>query len=292
MTRRDFIVLMICCLGWGGNFVVSSWALASNPVPPFMLAAVRASFVILIMGYFLLKPLPKKFGLLLIVCVLVGPVHLACLYTGLQSASATGSSIVAQFFIPMGTILSVIFLREKVGWIRGGAIVGAFIGVIIMIYDPASFALDIGLIYVLIAYLALAVASIIMKSVGDVPWQQYVVWMAVVVLITMGGTSALFETGHAQIVASSLAPLLIAAIYGAVGVTIIAHGQYFDLIKRYEVSLIVPLTLMVPVFATVLGVIFLKDELYTRYFIGAALILPCVYVISRRTKTAPVLDKE
>jgi len=105
MTKRDFIVLMICCLGWGGNFVVASWALGSNPVPPFMLAAIRACFVILLMGYFLFKPLPKKFGLLLIVCVLVGPVHLAFLYTGLQTASATGSSIVAQFFIPMSTIL-------------------------------------------------------------------------------------------------------------------------------------------------------------------------------------------
>ena len=62
---------MICCLGWGGNFVVSSWALGSNPVPPFMLAAVRAAFVIVLMGYFLFKPLPKKFGLLLIVCALV-----------------------------------------------------------------------------------------------------------------------------------------------------------------------------------------------------------------------------
>ena len=290
MTRRDFIVLMICCLGWGGNFVVGSWALGSNPVPPFMLAAVRASFVILIMGYFLFKPLPKKFGLLLIVCVLVGPIHLACLYTGLQTASPSGGAIVAQFFIPMSTILSVIFLREKIGLVRGGAIIGAFIGVMIMIYDPENFGIDIGLLYILIAYLALAVASIIMKFVGDIAWQQYVVWMAVVVLITMGGSSVIFESGHAETLSTSLAPLLIAAIYGAVGVTIIAHGQYFDLIKRYDVSLIVPLTLMVPVFATVLGVILLQDEIYQRYYIGAALILPCVYIISSRTKTTPALD--
>jgi len=290
MTRRDFIVLMICCLAWGGNFVVGSWALGSNPVPPFMLAAVRAAFVILFMGYFLFKPLPRKFGLLLIVCVLVGPIHLACLYTGLQTASPSGGSIVAQFFIPMSTILSVIFLREKIGLVRGGAIIGAFIGVIIMIYDPENFGIDIGLLYILIAYLALAIASIIMKFVGDIAWQQYVVWMAVVVLITMGGSSAMFESGHVGILSTSLAPLLIAAIYGALAVTIIAHGQYFDLIKRYDVSLIVPLTLMVPVFATVLGVVLLQDEIYQRYYIGAALILPCVYVISSRTKTAPASD--
>lgn len=290
MKRRDFIILMICCLGWGGNFVVSSWALGSNPVPPFMLAAVRALFVIGFMGYFLFKPLPKKFGLLLIVCGLVGPIHLGFLYTGLQTASATGSSIVAQFFIPMSTILSMIFLKEKVGWVRGGAIIGAFIGVMIMVYDAGSFKLDIGLIYVLLAYLALSIASIIMKFVGDIMWQQYVVWMAVVVLIAMSLASFLFEGGHAAVIETSLIPLLIAALYAAVCVTIIAHGQYFDLIKRYDVSVVVPLTLMVPVFATVLGVIFLKDELYMRYLIGAALILPCVYVISKRGAVAPIQE--
>lgn len=282
MKLRDFIVLMICCLGWGGNFVVSAWALGNNPVPPFMLAATRAVFVILIMGYFLFKPLPKKFGLLLIVCALVGPVHLGFLYTGLQTASATGSSIVAQFLIPMSTILSIIFLKEKIGWVRGSAIFGAFIGVIIMVYDPASFKIEIGLVYILGAYLALAIASIIMKFVGDISWQQYVVWMAVVVLVTMSLASFIFETGQAQVWDSSRGPLLFAAVYAAIGVTILAHGQYFDMIKRYDVSVVVPLTLMVPVFATIFGVIFLKDALYLRYLIGAALILPCVYIISTR----------
>lgn len=280
MKLRDFIVLMICCVGWGGNFVVSAWALGNNPVPPFMLAATRALFVILIMGFFLFKPLPKKFGLLLIVCGLVGPVHLGFLYTGLQTASATGSSIVAQFFIPMSTVLSIIFLKEKIGRVRGGAILGAFIGVIIMVYDPVSFNIEIGLVYILGAYLALAIASIIMKFVGDISWQQYVVWMAVVVLISMTAASLLFESGQAQIWETSRQPLLTAAIYAAIGVTIIAHGQYFDMIKRYDVSVVVPLTLMVPVFATILGVIFLKDAIYQRYIVGAVLILPCVYIIS------------
>jgi len=75
---------MICCLGWAGNFVVSAWALGNNLVPPFMLAAVRASIVILIMGVFLFKKRPEKFGLLLVVCACVGPIHLGFLYTGLQ----------------------------------------------------------------------------------------------------------------------------------------------------------------------------------------------------------------
>ena len=290
MRAFDFLIIIICCLAWAGNFVVSAWALGTYPVPPFMLAAVRAAIVLLVMGYFLFKPRPAKFGLLMIVCACVGPIHLGFLYTGLQTASASGSSIVSQMLIPFATILSMIFLKEKVGWVRGLAIFGAFIGVMIMIYEPGGLKPDIGLIYIMAAYFSLAVGSIVMKRVGDISWQQYVTWMALMVLIAMVIASALFETGHQEIWESSKIPLLIAAGYAAIGVTIFAHGQYFNLIKRYDVTQVVPLTLMVPVFASVLGVIFLKETIYLRYYVGAALILPCVYIIARRGKLAPVQE--
>ena len=290
MALRDVIIMMICCLAWGGNFVVSAWAVGNNPVPPFMLATVRAAIVLLLMSWVFLKPRPEKFALLLIVCLCVGPIHLGFLYTGLQTASPSGSSIVSQILIPFATVLSVIFLKEKVGWRRGIAIAGAIIGVIIMVYKPGALSLDIGLLYIVCAYFALAVGSIIMKRVGDVDWTEYVTWMALVVLILMGAASAVFETGHKEVWQSSKIPLLIAAAYAGVTVTILAHGQYFKLIRKYEVSQIVPLTLMTTVFACVLGVLFLDDIIYTRYFIGAALILPCVYYIAKKQTIAPVQE--
>lgn len=290
MKPADFAIMMLCCLGWGGNFVISAWALGGSPVPPFMLAAVRAAIVILLMGWVLLRPLPARFGLLLLVCACVGPVHLGFLYTGLQTASASGSSIVSQILIPFATILSVIFLHERIGWRRGLAVVISVIGVVIMVYEAGALTLDIGLIYIVLAYLSLAVGSVIMKRVGDVDWKQYVTWMAVVVLVIMGAASAVFETDQAQVWTHNKGPLLIAAGYAAIGVTIFAHGQYFRLIRSYEVSQIVPLTLMVTVFACALGVIFLDETLYPRYIIGALLILPCVLYIARRQTLAPVQE--
>lgn len=221
------------------------------------------------------------------VCACVGPIHLGFLYTGLQTASASGSSIVAQMLIPFATILSVIFLREKIGWIRGLGIIGALIGTLIMIYEPGALSFDIGLVYIVIAYFSLAVGSILMKIVGDVDWRQYVVWVAIMVFISMGLATTFFETNQAQVWASSKWPLLIAASYAALAVSIVAHGQYFKLIKKYDVSLIVPLTLIMPLFASILGAVFLKETIYMRYYIGAALILPCVYVIAKRGKPSP-----
>jgi len=127
-----------------------------------------------------------------------------------------------------------------------------------------------------------------MKKVGEVSWQVYVAWMALLVLIVMSLATSVFESGHVEIWHEAKVPLLITAIYGALAVSIIAHGQYFDLIKKYEVSVIVPLTLMMPVFTAILSVVFLKETIFTRYYVGAALIFPCVYIIAiRAQKSAP-----
>ncbi len=244
--------------------------------------------VLIVMGWVLFKPRPRKFGLLLIVCACVGPIHLGFLYSGLQTASASGSSIISQILIPFATILSVVFLREKVGWRRILAIIGAIIGVVIMVYEPGALGFDIGLVYIILAYLALAVGSVIMKRVGDIDWKHYVTWMAVVVLVIMVPASYLFESGQGEVWANSKLPLLIAAGYAAIAVTIFSHGQYFTLVKRYDISVVVPLTLMVTVFACILGVIFLQETLYPRYIFGALLILPCVWYIAVRQKVMPL----
>ena len=167
MRPVDFLILSLCCLLWGGNFVLSKWMLSDLSLPPLFFAAARFALVSLLMFPFLF-PLPKKFGLLCTAALCVGAVHLAFLYTGLKTAPASSGSIVAQMMIPFATLLSVIFLKEKVGWKRTAGIIGALIGVVILLYDPNSLSFDIGLIYVMFAFLLMAIGSILIKGVGDV----------------------------------------------------------------------------------------------------------------------------
>ena len=279
---------MLCCLGWGTNFVVSAWALGGTSVPPFMLAATRALLVLMMMGVFLFRPLPKKFLRLIFVSICVGALHLGFLYTGFQTAPASGSSIISQAVIPIATIVSFIWLKETVSARQAAAIVGALIGVMIMVYEPGALSLDVGLLYVLAAYVVLAIGSVAVRTIPDIDWRVYVAWTAVVVLVFSVIVSFFFETGHRQVWADDKVPLLIAAGYASVGVSVFAHGQYFRLLQTYPVNKVVPLSLMITVFATILGVIFLKETLYPRYLFGAALILPCVWFISHGGAAAPV----
>lgn len=287
MRAFDFWVMMLCCLCWGGNFVMTSWALGSSSVQPFMLASARALLVLAVMGIFLFRPLPKQFPRLLFVCFCVGPLHLGFLYTGLQTASASGASIISQVMIPLATLLSVVWLKEKIGWRRSAAIAGALIGVMIMIYEPGALSFDLGLIYVFGAYTALAIGTVAIRRITEVDWRVYVAWTAVMMLILCVSASILFENNHAEIWREDKFYLLIAAAYAALAVSVIAHGQYFRLLQSYPVKKVVPLSIMVTVFATILGIVLLDETLYARYIIGAALILPCVWIIARRGTPAP-----
>ena len=282
MAPRDIAILMLCCVGWAGNFLMIAWAAGANGVPPLMMAAVRAAMVVAIMSPFLLRARPPNFGRMMMVCVFVGPLHLAFLYTGLQTASGAGGAIVSQMLIPMATVLSVVFLKERIGWRRSLAIAGAFAGTMVMLWEPGALSLDIGLSLVLLAYMSLAVGSVMMRTLGEMDWRLYVAWMAMLVVVVMGAATFAFEADHAEVVRTKAVPLFASSVYAALIVSVFAHGQYFRLLTRYPVNAVIPLTLLVPVLAVGLSLVLLGEVPGVRALVGAAVILPCVYVIAKR----------
>jgi O-acetylserine/cysteine efflux transporter len=275
--------MSLCCLIWGGNFVLSKWMLSDLALPPFFFAAVRFSLVAALMSPFLF-PIPKHFLKLCLAALCVGAVHLAFLYTGLKTAPAGASAIVSQMMIPFATLLSVIFLYEKIGIKRGLGICGALIGVIILIYNPDSMAFDIGLIYIIIAFFIMAVGSVLIKGVGDIKPFQYLAWMGVLAVPSLGLASVLFESGQVEAARASGSGIIIGVLYTAILASIFAHGQYFRLLKTYDVSLVVPLTLMSPFWAVILGVAIRGEPFSKKLIIGSIFVLASVYIIARRQK--------
>ena len=282
MPVRDIAILMLCCVCWAGNFTLIAWAAGDNDVPPLILAAVRALIVVIVMSPFLLKPRPEKFGRMLLVAFFVGPLHLAFLYTGLTTASASGGAIVSQMLIPMSTILAIVFLKERIGWIRSLAIAGAFAGTMVMLYQPGALGFDIGLLIILVAYLWIAIGSVLMRTLGEMDWRVYVAWTAVMVTVVMVTASLVFEGDPRPALADKTVPLMVSAIYAALFVSILAHGQYFRLLTKYPVNSVIPLTLMVPVFTVLIALVVFQELPDARALLGAALILPSVYVIAKR----------
>ena len=93
----------------------------------------------------------------------------------------------------------------------------------------------------------------------------------------------------------SIAAFLQGRRFAVAGVSIFAHGSFYRLIKKYEVTLLSPLTLMTPVMGVALGVLLLGEGITWNMVIGGGMAPAGVGVIgirrNRRLPGASVGDK-
>jgi len=60
----------------------------------------------------------------------------------------------------------------------------------------------------------------------------------------------------------------VATLFAVVGVSIFGHGAFYHLIKKYDISLLSPLTLMTPIWGVILSILFLKDAITAQLILG------------------------
>lgn len=70
-----------------------------------------------------------------------------------------------------------------------------------------------------------------------------------------------------------------------IGVSIFGHGGFYHLIKKYDISLLSPLTLMTPIWGVVLSIILLKEPITAQLIVGSVISLGGVFVIAVRPNT-------
>jgi len=287
MSFRDFILLMCVCFIWGLNIVVTRWVIADQGVPPIFFASVRFLGITLVLFWFL-RPIPKNMKTLFLIAMGMGAVHFALLFTGLSTAEASAAAVVSQLGVPFSTLMSMAFLGETVGWRRGLGIMLAFAGATLIAVDPENFNFTYGLLYIAAGALVASAASILMKSMPQISALRLQSWIGLMsfgplfllsfsVEDTSQGWSALYEGGLL---------VWLALIFAVLGVSVFGHGVFYNLIKKYDISLLAPLTLMTPLWGVILSVIMLGETLSMQLIVGSAISLGGVFVILIRPNKA------
>ncbi|MEO0450348.1 MAG: DMT family transporter [Pseudomonadota bacterium] len=287
MNFRDFLLLSAVCFVWGLNLVVTRWVVADAGVPPIFFAAMRFAGIALVLFWFL-RPIPKNLGTLFLIAMGMGAFHFAFLFTGLAHAEASAVSVVGQLGVPFSTLMSMAFLGEVVGWRRGLGIMLAFAGAILIAVDPNTFQLSFGLIYVVVAALVASGAGILMKRMPSISALQMQAWIGLFSFAPLFAVSGLLESdqnGWGAFIDGGWW-VWIATIYAVIGVSVFGHGGFYSLIKKYDISLLSPLTLMTPVWGVVLSVVMLGEVLSLQLVVGAAISLGGVFVILVRPNRA------
>ena len=287
MGIKDFSLLFLVCFVWGLNIVVTRWVVFDAAVPPVFFAALRFLGVAVLLIPFL-RPIPKDLKTLFLISMFIGAGHFALFFLGLANAEASAVSVVGQLGVPFSTLMSMVFLGETIGWRRGLGIMLAFAGVLLIAVDPESFTVSFGLIYVAGAAFIGSIGGVLMKWTRPVSAMQMQAWIGLFSFAPLFALSAFFEVGQWGSFISGGWLVAIATVFAVVGVSIFGHGAFYHLIKKYDISLLSPLTLMTPIWGVVLSIILLNEPITARLILGAVISLGGVFVIAiRPNKTLP-----
>lgn len=284
MSFRDFMLLFGCCLVWGLNLVLTRWVVADMQVPPLFFAAVRFAGVALFLLPFL-RPVPEKLFTLFLISIMIGSLNFALLFIGLSSAEASAVAVTGQLGVPISTLMSMAFLGETIGWRRGLGIMLSFAGVVMIAFDPTSFEISTGLLYVIACAFIGSYGGILMKQMPPLTAFQVQGWVGLFSFAPLFAVSFLWETDQVSSYIHAGWPVWLASLFAIVGVSIFGHGAFYTLIKKYDVSMLSPLTLMTPIWGVVFGILLLNEPMSPRLVVGAVVALAGVFMIAVRQNT-------
>lgn len=285
MNNRELLVLLTMCTIWAFHFIVIKIAVLE--IPPLFYAAIRMTVVAVLLAPFLRWRKGQMIRVMTAGACL-GGLNYAFMFTGLSRASASTVALAVELYVPFATILSVLFLGERVGLIRVLSISLAFAGVAIIAISgrahEAEPSLNIGVILVIFAALFEAIGAVIIKKTDHFKPIELLAWFAVVGAITLWAATAALETNQLSILATADKGLIIGAIlYSAIGGSIIAHTSFYWLLQRLPLSLVAPSGLLTTMLAVLFAVIFLNETLTPSIVLGGMMVLSGVGVVMLRS---------
>ena len=292
MPFRHFLLLIGVCFVWGVNFVVAKWSLSGTPelvpgfegAPPLFFAFLRFALLYAILAPWI-RPRPEEMGAVVGAALSMGAIQFALLFIGLRYATPSAIAIVVQLAVPFTTILSVIFLSERVRWVRGGGMALAFLGAALIVAKPAEFTFTVGLIAGVGGAFAAACGSIFIKrtTLPAIPLQA---WIGLISFPPLLLLSLIFERDQVAASVSGGWWFLASLAFTVVLVNVFGHGAFYYLLRRYDASLIAPMTLMAPLIGVIAGVLLLGDPVTWQLVLGGVLALTGVGVVAARPSGA------
>ena len=270
-------IMLFCNVAWAMNVVVSKIAVSTLGLPPLFYTVLRSA-VVLIVLFPLLRHVPQRLGLVLVIGFAITGGSFGLQFVGLQTASPSAVGIVNLSGAPLTVLFAILFLGEEVRWRRGLGMALALGGVALAIGAPSGSNDPAGLGFAFAGVLIGAFASVFVKrlEIGAVALQA---WAALASLAVMLPATFALETG--QIAAAEAAPLAAAGcvLFAGVVVSVGAHSAYFRLFQTYDANLIVPLTLLTPLLTIAFGTWLTGDEIGWPLIIGGTMALVGVAII-------------
>lgn len=283
MPARDLFFILVICIVWAGNFVAG--AIGMQHFSPFLFMVLRFSILLLVLLPFIRRPPPGQWLRLIVVCLLMGGLHFSLMFWALsRSEDVSTVAIVQQTYIPMAVVLAMVLMREIVGWKTLAATMLAFLGVLVIGFDPLVLQQTDVLIITLASALFQALGSIYQRGIRGVGVLSFQAWSAVIALPVLLAATVFTEQGQFEIIRSAQWQDWSSVVYSALLASLVGHGLFFYLVQRHPVTSVMPYLQATPVLAVVFGVLIYGDRPGPRLLIGGVLVILGILFITIRAR--------
>ncbi|WP_306252960.1 DMT family transporter [Parvularcula sp. IMCC14364] len=285
MSLRELGLLFLMALIWGGHFSIIK-VTTGGVVDPVFYAAIRMTIVALLLAP-LLRIHKGQMRYILLAGVCLGGLNYAFMFSGIYYSNASVSAITMELVAPFTMILSVIFLKERVGLLRVLSFAFAFTGIIIIITARQTDGMGpsplLGSLLLISAACIEAFGAISIKKVRGIKPFQLLAWFALVGSCVLWTGTLVFETDQLAVFRErDIWPFILALVYSVVLASLVGQATYYWLLSRLPANLVACSTLLVAFLAVIFGVVFLSEPLSWQLFVGGIVTLTGTGVILLR----------
>lgn len=278
MKRSDLVLAIVVMIVWGLNFSVIK--LGVNEIDPLLLTALRFTLAALPAIFFVKRPNISWWYLVAYGWLFAIGVWGMATWSIAAGLSAGMASVLLQMNVAFGLFLGFLLLKETLtlNKIIGAAL--ALSGLLLSLTVTDGSVTKTGLVLILFAALSWSLASIIIKKASTKQIFAFSLWAMACAPFPLF-TIVYLQSGvdaFTQLPQQLNARVAFSVLFQAYPVTLLGYWIWNRLLISYPLTTVAPLTLLVPIFGLLGGVLFYQEEINLIKLISSLCVISGVFI--------------
>ena len=267
----------------GSAFPVAKLAL-NNSVPPILMASLRMGLVFIILIPFWRFKFPEKkyFKSLILFSVLMGVLVYVFMNLSLYHSSIISPIILgSQLAIPFGILASATMLGENISFKKWMLILSAFIGILIIFFDPKLANNFLGLFFASLMALSFGLSQVYSRELRKLDISLLNAFVGLMGFLILLIISVFIEGDIILNIISINVDSWMLISYQAIVVSLGAHLLMFYLYKFYTVGKIFPFYSLFPIFGIILTFLVFGEIPTLLFILGGIIVISSVFFLHK-----------
>ncbi len=254
LPKRDLLLALLVVTIWGAHFFVIKAAV--HELDPLVALTIRFGVTALLYIPFMMRIDRRTFLKVAEIGILMGAVHQALLFVGMQHLSAATVSVLMQSQTIFAVLLGYWLLKERFKWRTSLGLVVSMIGLMVMMGVPDIAQSPHGFAIIMASALALSLSYIRMRQLPDVPPATFIAIVNLSSFPFVALSSLAFSAPGAWAHVPDANWYVMGAVLTFQALIVsMSHFWWQQVLSRNEVARVTCFTLLTPVIAILIAVL-------------------------------------